>query len=399
MNNNYIIKKSQHDILVDELGEYSNKHSCYNIGGTDGIIATKLRQYALNKFNSFNEYSHIDFNAKLLFNYGSGTDNKLIDNKKFYDKLQINNINADCLSYQNSSMAILTLLLKLKTIDCQCLYIIQPSYFIVYQYCQLIGLKYKKINLIFDNQSKTYKLPFSIYDIDDNSAIWITSPILFTNQMLTIDDVNALHYFISTHLNITFIFDESLALHHNRLFNKITLLDNTFFIYSMYKSIGINGLLKNSYVLSTLDSISNIKNENDLFEYYQTKYLKIDNIINSIEFFNSAYYDSIYDYYFKHIDFNLNLIQKYVSQYKFIYIHNDVNSQYCLMYVFMKYSIDDAFYFKIIKNTKTAVFPAFDKNILKNNSVVYFRINLLQETNNLLMHLQKLIYFLINYNI
>jgi len=86
--------------------------------------------------------------------------------------------------------------------------------------------------------------------------------------MLTIDDINALHHFISTHLNITFIFDESLALHHNRLFNKITLLDNTFFIYSMYKSIGINGLLKNAYVLSTFDSISNIKNENDLFEYY-----------------------------------------------------------------------------------------------------------------------------------
>lgn len=399
MNSNHIIKKSQHDILVDELGEYSNKHCCYNIGGTDDIIATKLQQYAVNKFNSFNEHIHIDFNAKLLFYYGSGTDDKPIDNKKFYDKLQINNINADCLSYQNNSTAFLMLLLKLKNMDCQCLYIIQPSYFIVYQYCQLIGLKYENINLIFDNQSKTYKLPYSIYDIDDNSAIWITSPILFTNQMLTIDDINALHHFISTHLNITFIFDESLALHHNRLFNKITLLDNTFFIYSMYKSIGINGLLKNAYVLSTFDSISNIKNENDLFEYYQTKYLKIDNIINSIEFFNSTYYDSIYDRSVRHIDFNLNLMQKYVSQYKFIYVHSDVNSQYCLMYAFMKYSIDDAFYFKIIENTKTTIIPAFDKNVLKNNSVVYFRINLLQETNKLLMHLQKIISFLINYSI
>lgn len=399
MNSNHIIKKSQHDILVDELGEYSNKHCCYNIGGTDDIIATKLQQYAVNKFNSFNKHIHIDFDAKLLFYYGSGTDDKPIDNKKFYDKLQINNINADCLSYQNNSTAFLMLLLKLKNMDCQCLYIIQPSYFIVYQYCQLIGLKYENINLIFDNQSKTYKLPYSIYDIDDNSAIWITSPILFTNQMLTIDDINALHHFISTHLNITFIFDESLALHHNRLFNKITLLDNTFFIYSMYKSIGINGLLKNAYVLSTLDSISNIKNENDLFEYYQTKYLKIDNIINSIEFFNSTYYDSIYDRSVRHIDFNLNLMQKYVSQYKFIYVHSDVNSQYCLMYAFMKYSIDDAFYFKIIENTKTTIIPAFDKNVLKNNSVVYFRINLLQETNKLLMHLQKIISFLINYSI
>lgn len=399
MNSNHIIKKSQHDILVDELGEYSNKHCCYNIGGTDDIIATKLQQYAVNKFNSFNEHIHIDFNAKLLFYYGSGTDDKPIDNKKFYDKLQINNINADCLSYQNNSTAFLMLLLKLKNMDCQCLYIIQPSYFIVYQYCQLIGLKYENINLIFDNQSKIYKLPYSIYDIDDNSAIWITSPILFTNQMLTIDDINALHHFISTHLNITFIFDESLALHHNRLFNKITLLDNTFFIYSMYKSIGINGLLKNAYVLSTFDSISNIKNENDLFEYYQTKYLKIDNIINSIEFFNSTYYDSIYDRSVRHIDFNLNLMQKYVSQYKFIYVHSNVNSQYCLMYAFMKYSIDDAFYFKIIENTKTTIIPAFDKNVLKNNSVVYFRINLLQETNKLLMHLQKIISFLINYSI
>jgi len=47
------------------------------------------------------------------------------------------------------------------------------------------------------------------------------------------------------------------------------------------------------------------------------------------------------------------------------------------MYAFMKYSIDDAFYFKIIENTKTTIIPAFDKNVLKNNSVVYFRINLL----------------------
>lgn len=139
---------------------------------------------------------------------------------------------------QSSTIAIVNMINLLVHYNRKRLCILQPAYFSVALCCSMLSLKYGTEQILFTDGKP--QLPIQKIIDGGYDCIWITSPIFCTGYYPNKEFLEEIEFLKS--LDMTLIFDESLALPGKELIRSFPVNQKIFAIYSPHKSIAINGL-------------------------------------------------------------------------------------------------------------------------------------------------------------
>ena len=389
------------ELTKDKLDSVLSLHKySKNIGRNNYIVETNSLQKSENiKFCDiiYKKFltSIIKQNSNCLtaFQY---TANSICQNnrKMVIDKLLNNNIDGcdlDCILFSNNSSSILNVFILAKTLGITTVYIVLPAYSCVSTYSKMLNFNLRFIKL----SCKNFKIEAKdLYSIEENSLVVVTSPVLFTGELLNNESLQLLNSLIPDFekRHIYVLFDESLSLNKNRLANKlIDVSSNTIFIYSPYKNININGFLKFSAVLSKKQTIDAIyKNA----ECFAAAFVNQNYLAKSVEFFLSTYYDMLYTRLIKYSEETFIQLKSLCTMYDKTTMPDMFNctmTSICIdKDIKMTYELSK----KMLVKHKLALYPSSCE--ILNTNKFYFRINLLLDKTDVIYNAKQIIQHVID---
>jgi len=125
----------------------------------------------------------------LLFNYfpSENLDNNCINNR-IYKKFGILDSNSIAsLYFANNSTAILAIFMFLKLKNIRKLYIVSIAYFLIEELCNMFNIEFEYISI--DVKNNKYVIDTDKLNAINTSYIWITNPILFSNETYDIESI------------------------------------------------------------------------------------------------------------------------------------------------------------------------------------------------------------------
>lgn len=151
--------------------------------------------------------------------------------------------NAKCALFNNSTSAIATTIMSLKAMNYKSIYLIQPSYFSVYEYLSILGFDIICVNYKYDGG---YHIPFELIE-KDVDLVWITQPVFSTGTYIPDEEIITL---INEFKFV--IIDYSMSNVINYTTPSLINYNKTICIFSPQKPVSMNGI-KFSYVLCNED--------------------------------------------------------------------------------------------------------------------------------------------------
>lgn len=285
-----------------------------------------------------------------------------------------------------STLSIVTLAIFLKKHN-QKVGIVEPVYFSVQSCVDDIGIPYRLFSDYMENINSTFDVEELLQS--DCTAFWFTSPVNSCSIYFKERVTKGIQKLLDAGKIV--ILDESLCVNGYELSRVFGVQENLLYIYSPHKALGLQGI-KFSYVVCHTKYYDDINNLEDIYGG-SLNY----SCLEGAEHFVSKNFDDCLKLYNTFWQKNLLKVKALVKDYDFVRIPPETFGHYAML--FIDQPVDDKNFLEamkqLMKDTGYFVYPGIMQGF-KSEKGLYFRVNMLLNTDDIEKGLKAVLDFIKN---
>ena len=285
-----------------------------------------------------------------------------------------------------STLSIVTLAIFLKKHN-QKVGIVEPVYFSVQSCVDDIGIPYRLFSDYMENINSTFDVEELLQS--DCTAFWFTSPVNSCSIYFKERVTKGIQKLLDAGKIV--ILDESLCVNGYELSRVFGVQENLLYIYSPHKALGLQGI-KFSYVVCHTKYYDDINNLKDIYGgslCYSCQ--------EGARHFVSKKFDDCRDVYTAFWQDNFLKVKNIVKNYDFARISPETFGHYAM--IFIRCAVDDASFVeamkRLMKEKGYFVYPGIMQGF-KSEKGLYFRVNMLLNTDDIEKGLKAVLDFIKN---